>query len=224
MTASTGEPPGRTPVLDLAKRQTIIAMLANGSSRRVAAAYVGCATSTITRTAARDPDFQAAIRRAEQNSEIRALRCLSRAAESERYWRAAAWLLERKNPEDFAARQPTIFTEEQVKQVFARLAIIVTEDMPEEKFDQLMAQMDELCETVKKDGKLAPLPVPTPSLPTEEELSAIATEPSDELDDELDEELDDAGQPIPLTLPSLGEGFATVAEIEAGCPGNQPLP
>ena len=46
---------GRPAVLDPTKRQRIAALLAVGCSRRVAARYVGCSPSTITRTAARDP-------------------------------------------------------------------------------------------------------------------------------------------------------------------------
>ena len=52
---------GRPPSLDEAKRRKIIALLANGSSRRVAARVVGCAHSTITRTAERDPEFAADV-------------------------------------------------------------------------------------------------------------------------------------------------------------------
>jgi len=36
-------------LLDESKRRVIIALVTNGSSRRVAARYVGCAPSTITR-------------------------------------------------------------------------------------------------------------------------------------------------------------------------------
>jgi len=46
----------RRDVLDAAKRQKILALVANGSSRRTAARYVGCEPSTIGRTAMRDPE------------------------------------------------------------------------------------------------------------------------------------------------------------------------
>jgi len=111
---------GRPPVLDETKRRTIIALLANGSSRRMAAGYVGCAPSTLTRTAARDPEFAAQLARAEGNAETEALSFLRQAARKERYWRAAAWLLERKNPDDFAPRKPDVLTEEQLRRIIAR--------------------------------------------------------------------------------------------------------
>ena len=90
-------PPART-VLDEHKRWKIIALLANGSSRRMAARYVGCAASTITRTAARDPSFAEQVAQAEARTEMDALRAIRIAAQNKRHWRAAAWLLERRNP------------------------------------------------------------------------------------------------------------------------------
>ena len=119
------EPEGisRTLVLDAAKRNRIIAMLVNGSSRRMAAAYVGCAPSTITRTAKRDPQFALEIAQAEQNCEIQSLRAIRKAAQEPRYWRAAAWLLERRNPDDFAPRKPNTLTAEEMFDVFAKVTL-----------------------------------------------------------------------------------------------------
>ncbi|NUQ63312.1 MAG: hypothetical protein HUU20_12605 [Pirellulales bacterium] len=84
--------------LDAAARRLVIALVTNGSSRRTAARYVGCAPSTITRAAQRDPEFAAELVRAETTVEIQSLQAIRNAAKSDRYWRAAAWLLERKNP------------------------------------------------------------------------------------------------------------------------------
>ena len=57
-------------MLDDSKRQTILALLSNGSRRRIAARFVRCAPSTITRTADRDPEFAEQLARAEQNLEL----------------------------------------------------------------------------------------------------------------------------------------------------------
>ncbi len=136
--------PGRPPVLDEAKRKRIIALLANGSSRRIAAHYVGCAQSTITRTALRDPQFAAELAHAERNAEIEALHNLRKAAQNERYWRAAAWLLERRNPEDFAERQPNAATEEQVRQAVVALADVVLEGLSEERYHEILQRLANL--------------------------------------------------------------------------------
>ena len=60
---------GRRPVLDEIKRREILAILAVGGSRRVAAKYVGCAVSTIQNTADRDPQFAAQLHRMEYQSD-----------------------------------------------------------------------------------------------------------------------------------------------------------
>ena len=138
-----GQNLGRPPALDDAKRKIIIAMLANGSSRRVAARYVGCAPSTVTRTAMRDPEFAAELARAEQNAEIEALHLLRNAAKKDRYWRAAAWLLERRNPDDFAPRKPNVLTDGQVRQMLATMTAIALHDLPEEKYEEIMRRLDE---------------------------------------------------------------------------------
>lgn len=89
-----------------AKRRKILMLVANGSSRRMAARWVGCAPSTITRTALRDPEFGRQLALAESRVEIEALRAIRAAAQQGRYWHAAAWLLERRNPRDFGRQSP----------------------------------------------------------------------------------------------------------------------
>ncbi len=91
---------------DERKRQKVLALLANGSSRRMAARYFGVAASTITRAGVRDPDFGRQLAEAEQSSEIEILRAIRGAARKAGYWRAGAWLLERRNPDDFAPAPP----------------------------------------------------------------------------------------------------------------------
>jgi hypothetical protein len=103
---------GRPATLDEVKRRKLLAILSNGSSRRVAAHVVGCSPSTITRTAKRDREFAAALVAAEMNVEIEALQHIRQAAKEGRYWRSSAWLLERRNPVDFGRRTPNTVSEE----------------------------------------------------------------------------------------------------------------
>lgn len=121
---------GRRPVLDDVKRREILAILSVGCSRRTAARYVGCAPSTIQNTADRDSQFAQELRHAEYQSEIGYLRNIQKAARQERYWRAAAWALERKNPRDFARRGPDVITVDQIKQLLAQFAEIIVEEVP----------------------------------------------------------------------------------------------
>ncbi len=105
---------GRRPVLDAAKKREILAIVAVGCSRTVAAAYVGCAISTIQNTADRDPTFAEKLRQAACATELGLLKNIRNAAAKEQYWRAAAWALERRFPERYARRGPDVITLEQV--------------------------------------------------------------------------------------------------------------
>ena len=129
-------------VLDAGKRERIVALVANGSSRRVAARFLGCSPSTITRTAARDPLFAEQLARAEENVEVGSLGTIRRAAGQEKYWRAAAWLLERRNPDDFGHRPPGTYTADQVLAMFVQA--LSSLEVPDESRQQAIEKLDTL--------------------------------------------------------------------------------
>ncbi len=130
-------------MLDTVKRGTIVALTRLGGSRRMAAREVGCSPATITRTAARDPQFAARLAHAESLSDHRALELICRATEQEKYWRAAAWMLERRNPEEFGRRVPHTFTSEQVMQVVARLVGVLLPAVPDERRDEVILEFND---------------------------------------------------------------------------------
>lgn len=121
---------GRPPILDEAKQREICAILAVGCSRAVAARYVGCHVQTIRNTAGRDENFALALEQAESRDEIAHLANINKAAQEGRYWRAAAWALERKYPDRYAQRDPRVFSIEQVSQVLAQFADVILEEVP----------------------------------------------------------------------------------------------
>ncbi len=121
---------GRPPVLDHVKKGQILAILSVGCSRRTAARYVGCSPTTIQNTADRDPQFAAQLRHADHGAEIEYLKRIRNAAKKEQYWRAAAWALERLNPEDFAKRPVGALTSDEVSTLLAQLAEILLQEIP----------------------------------------------------------------------------------------------
>jgi len=125
---------GNRPALDEGKKREILAIVSVGCSRRTAAKYVGCAPGTITRTARRDPAFAKALGKADTQSEIANMGNIQRAARKEQYWRAAAWALERKNPREFAPRQPDLVSFDQMKELFVEFAEAIVEDVPHARF------------------------------------------------------------------------------------------
>ena len=116
-------------ILNADKRKIILAVIARGCSRRMAAGFVGCVPRTITRTANRDPEFAAALVRAENAARIAFTSRINAAAAEPRYWRAAAWWLERRDADEFAAQPQFTLTREQAAEIFADFIYYLEDDI-----------------------------------------------------------------------------------------------
>jgi hypothetical protein len=95
---------GRPPALDDTSRREIAAVLSTGCSVRVAANFVGCSRTTIYRELANNPVFYDQVRHLQVANLLGPLKTIQEAARTN--WRAAAWLTERLNPQDFGRRHP----------------------------------------------------------------------------------------------------------------------
>lgn len=143
---------GRKSVLDGYKRREILAILGVGCSRQVAAKYVGCSVSTIQNTADRDPTFAQKLRRTENASEIGYMENIRNAGRNERYWRAAAWALERLNPEKYGKRGPDVITVDQIRDLMAQFAEIIVEEVPVAKYRKNILRRLEAISDALKDA------------------------------------------------------------------------
>jgi hypothetical protein len=111
----------------------------------MAAAYVGCATSTIRSRAVRDPEFAEQLRKAELSAELTLLKSIQTAASDVKQWRAAAWALERLFPERYARRLPESITIEQMTEIIKALAGIIVGEVPVKRYRQrLLERLAEL--------------------------------------------------------------------------------
>ena len=144
---------GRRRILDGYKRREILAILAVGGSREIAAKYVGCCTSTIQNTADRDPKFAQQLRRKEKQWEIGYLDNIRIAARNERYWRAAAWALERLNPERYARRGPDVITINQLKTLLKEFTEIIVEEVPAKYRKSILKRFRAISEGLKGASK-----------------------------------------------------------------------
>lgn len=147
---------GRPPVLDEGKRREICAILAVGCNRETAAKYVGCHRTTITKTAQRDEGFALALEQAESKYEILHLSHINKAATEGRYWRAAAWALERKYPARYGQSHGQLLSIEQVRQVLSQFADVLLEEVPEDPdrqriLERLTALTNELQAAAKEE-------------------------------------------------------------------------
>ena len=123
---------GRRRILDEAKRGEVCALVSAGCSLSSAARYVGCDRGTLRREAQRNEEFGAQLRNAEAQVEYLPLRSVQLASATN--WRAAAWLLERTRPEQYARAATNLVKMETVHDLIARcLEVIAAElsDTPE---------------------------------------------------------------------------------------------
>jgi hypothetical protein len=126
--------PGRPRSLDEIKRREICALVSAGCGIRQAARYVQCAASTIHREAQRDPEFLEKLRRAEMAAQLNPLHAMQQAVAT--HWRAAAWFLERTDPERFSRRDPRAFGQKQFRALTGDLVDIVYSEI----FDPLVSE------------------------------------------------------------------------------------
>jgi hypothetical protein len=206
--AGPPKPRGRPASLDEEKRAKLVALLANGSSRRAAAFMVGCAPSTVIRTALRDPRFAEQLARAERNVEVEALRAIRDAAKQPCYWRAAAWMLERRNPDDFAHRPPKMFSRVEVLQLVSTVCEMLVGDVPEQNCQRAQEYLERLMFDLRNElANAADLTPPALVTPPAEE----PPEPQGPLGnlDALDDDESGAPRVVAATpLPILGTNLA----------------
>ena len=127
---TTSPPPVGEPVLDAVKRQLILDLATEGLSRRAIARIVGCAPSTITRTARRDPGFGVELALAEETLARNALQTLGWAVQQGKYWRAAGWVAERLMPERFARRRPEQRSPDETDELMRQLGSALLQTTP----------------------------------------------------------------------------------------------
>lgn len=143
--------PGRPRALDETKRREVCALISAGCGIDDAARYVGCAASTIRREADRNPQFDERLRRAALAAELTPLNDIRQAAK--KYWRAAAWLLERANPQRFGKQDVRFLKPEQFGQYLDLLAGIVRQEVADEATRQRIAQrLLELRDLIERES------------------------------------------------------------------------
>jgi hypothetical protein len=139
---------GRPRALDDNKRREICALVSTGCGVLGAAHYVGCNPITIRREAARNPEFYEQLRSAELAAQVSPLHALRKAANTN--WRAAAWFLERTQPQAFGQRRPKSFTVEEIQFLLNSLGDVAAEVIRDR--DDLLRLIDRLNELQRIAG------------------------------------------------------------------------
>ena len=153
---NNSEKGGRPETLDEFKIGRIVGLISVGASRRAAARSVGCHVSTISRRIARDPNFARRMMDAETLCQTRPMQAMHLALEKN--WRAAAWLLERLQPEQFAKRAPKTYTLVQVREVVDRILEEVLPRVADEAaHDEIRQTADRYVEEIEQPKQAKPV-------------------------------------------------------------------
>ncbi len=118
------------PPISEIKQREILALLSVGCSRRTAARYVNCTQKAIDELARTNPDFAEKLRRAEANLEIESIKNMFNAAKQEKNWRASAWVLERKSPQEFLKKKPDVIPSGLLDTLLNRIVTLLIEECP----------------------------------------------------------------------------------------------
>jgi hypothetical protein len=133
MVTPSPRPPIGEPVLDDFCKRLIIRGISRGYTRTKIAAMIGCAVSTIMRTAERDPQFFADLAQAEAAFLNGSIDTLYHSACQEKNWRAAAWVAERLDPDRFGRTPPRSRTIPQMLELIGKLLTRICDQLPSEQ-------------------------------------------------------------------------------------------
>jgi hypothetical protein len=154
-------PNGRPRALDETKCREVCALISAGCGIIGAARYVGCAASTIRREARRNRDFNEKLRRAHLAAELAPLNALRQAAQ--RYWRAAAWLLERADAQRYGKQDVRFVKPDQLEEFTDALSQIIGREVHDAETSRRILQGFEEVMNESERETLAEL---EPLLPT----------------------------------------------------------
>ncbi|TWT30343.1 hypothetical protein KOR34_49010 [Posidoniimonas corsicana] len=101
------------------QKQDLSRLAAVGCRRATAARYVGCTPQQITAAAAADPAFAGELRRSEAAIELAHMRCVMRAIQDEKNYRAAIWWLENAAPEGYLRRATDALSKPELTKLLA---------------------------------------------------------------------------------------------------------
>jgi IS30 family transposase len=142
---------GRPRALDKIKRHEICALVSMGSSLEGAARYVGCAPSTIRREAARNPGFNDALRRSSFSAEIVPLQAMRGFAK--KHWPAAAWLLERIDPQRFGKQNVRYLKPEDISHFLQIVGDLIKDEVRDPDATQrVLGKLAEVSKAARREA------------------------------------------------------------------------
>jgi len=132
--------------LDDFHRALLLKLISDGLGWRTAAQCIGLDPNAVVYAAEHDRRFARDLLLAERALDREGVQRLLAAARNPRHWRAAAWLLERLNPDDYGrkrTRQPALDrrTVDQLADAFVALV----RKLPPESGRRTLAKLEAIC-------------------------------------------------------------------------------
>ena len=124
--------PPTTDTLTSEERRDVLAILSLGCDEKLAAAYVGRPVECLAATARRYKGFGQDLERAKTKAHVDLIANIRDASRNERFWRAAAWALERLDPQRYGPERlkPTADVS-RYRPMVESLVEILLEEIPE---------------------------------------------------------------------------------------------
>lgn len=153
----------RNGKFDAEKQDRLCAMVSIGATVRSAAELCGITESAVRARQQRDPAFRDRLEKAKQSREIAPLRHIREACSKN--WRAAAWLLERARPHEYAKRKGDDWKSHEVAATLHSYGELVVQAMKREIRDRTVQQrvaeqLMDACDRIEQVWKSGPDVVP----------------------------------------------------------------
>jgi len=130
------------------EREEVLAILTLGCSRAAAARSVMRSPQFLRCMIASDPEFAEQVAKAESGMEVFCMSHIRQAIAKNQNCRTALWLLERRLPNQYAAKKPETLTPEHVQKFIETCLKVVIECVPSKKLQTTI--INRLAEELKE--------------------------------------------------------------------------
>jgi hypothetical protein len=211
------KPAGRPREFDQLLQSEFLDHVGQGATVAQAAKIVGTSLRTVQREAKLNDDFHTDLKLALETAPVNPERLMGQAARA--HWRAAAWMLERSEPDRYGKRPPHSCSVENLQGIMTQLIELALETTPAEQREAVYGRMRSVADKAldvltpdQREGRRWMQALATRATPLSDDaignLEGGRKEPDDQRHDELDGEQSDAG--LPWTAP---DGVAIAGSI-----------
>jgi hypothetical protein len=241
------KPAGRPREFDHSMRSELVHHVGQGATVTQAAQIVGTSLRTVQREAKLNDDFHHDLKLALETAPVNPERVMGQAARA--HWRAAAWMLERSDPDRYGKRPPHCCSVENFQGVMIQLIELALEATPADEREAVYRRMRSVADKAldvltpdQREGRRWMQALATRATPLSDDANGkfedARKEPDDQRHDEVGQRHDelDAEQPdsgastapsgvaIAGSLPPDGGIMSPKMHFATKCEATDPVP